>query len=98
MDAKSIIGRYVRQLREGKGLTQDQLARKTGISYQFLSGLENGLANFSIDVLESLSQALGVRVDKLVAEAFGSSKSLSAPLLEKRHVRQQAPRHSRGRA
>ena len=60
MDAKGIIGRFVRQLRESQGLTQDQVASKTGISYQFLSGLENGRENFSIDVLESLSQALGV--------------------------------------
>ena len=60
MDARTTIGRYVRRLREAKGLTQDQVARKTGISYQFLSGLENGRENFSIDVLESLAKALGL--------------------------------------
>jgi len=91
MDAKSIIGRFVRQLRERKGLTQDQVANKTGISYQFLSGLENGRENFSIDVLESLSQALGVPVERLVAEAFSSAKTGSAPLAETRYFRQQVP-------
>jgi transcriptional regulator with XRE-family HTH domain len=91
MDAKSIIGRFVRQLRESKGLTQDQVATKTGISYQFLSGLENGRENFSIDVLESLSQALGVSLEKLVAEAFGEGRSLAAPVAEAKYFRQQVP-------
>ena len=91
MDAKGIIGRFVRQLRESKGLTQDQVASKTGISYQFLSGLENGRENFSIDVLESLSQALGVPLEKLVAEAFSDGRSFAAPLAEPKHFRPQVP-------
>jgi len=91
MDAKSIIGRFVRQLRESKGLTQDHVATKTGISYQFLSGLENGRENFSIDVLESLSQALGVPLERVVAGAFGEGKSFPAPLAEPKYFRPQVP-------
>src|SRR5207237_10849884 len=57
MDAKTVLGRFVRKLREQANLTQEQLARKTGITYQYLSGLENGRENFSIvDVLESLAE------------------------------------------
>ncbi len=51
MDAKVIIGRFIRKLRERKQLTQEQLAAKTGITYQHLSGMENGRENFSIDIL-----------------------------------------------
>jgi transcriptional regulator with XRE-family HTH domain len=91
MDAKSIIGRFVRRLRESKGLTQDQVARKTGISYQFLSGLENGREDFSIDVLESLSQALGVSLGKLVAKAFSDGGTLAAPVAEAEYFRPQVP-------
>jgi len=91
MDAKGIIGRFVRQLRESKGLTQDQVASKTGISYQFLSGLENGRENFSIDVLDSLAQALGVPLERLVAEAFSDGRSFVAPLAEPKHFRPQVP-------
>jgi transcriptional regulator with XRE-family HTH domain len=91
MDAKTIIGRFARQLRESKGLTQDQVATKTGISYQFLSGLENGRENFSIDVLESLSQALGLPLAKLVAEAFGEGKSMTPPLAEPKYFRPHVP-------
>ncbi len=91
MDAKGIIGRFVRQLREMKGLTQDQVASKTGISYQFLSGLENGRENFSIDVLESLSQALEVPLERLVAEAFSGGGSFAAPVAEPKYFRPQVP-------
>lgn len=91
MDAKRIIGRLVRRLRESKGLTQDQVATKTGISYQFLSGLENGRENFSIDVLESLSKTLGVSFERLVAEAFGEGRSQAAPAANARYFRPQVP-------
>jgi transcriptional regulator with XRE-family HTH domain len=91
MDAKGTIGRFVRQLREGEGLTQDQVATRTGISYQFLSGVENGRENFSIDVLESLSRALGIPLDRLVAEAFGKDRNLPAPRAEPKFFRPQVP-------
>lgn len=91
MTAKSIIGRFVRQLRESKGLTQEQVATSAGISYQFLSGLENGRENFSIDVLESLAQALGVSLERLVAEAFSERRNLAAPAAEAKYFRPQVP-------
>jgi transcriptional regulator with XRE-family HTH domain len=91
MDAKSIIGRFVRQLRASQGLTQEQVASKTGISYQFLSGLENGRENFSIDVLDSLSQAMGIPLERLVAEAFGRGRTCPAPLAEAKYFRPQVP-------
>ena len=91
MDAKGMIGRHVRRMRESQGLTQDQVAGKSGISYQFLSGVENGRENFSIDVLESLSAALGVSLERLVAGAFSDSGGGAWPLAEPSHFRPQVP-------
>ena len=65
MDAKTILGRFIRELREQAKLTQDQLARKTGITYQYLSGLENGRENFSIDILDALGKALDCPLPQL---------------------------------
>ena len=89
MEAKTAIGKFVRQLREGQKLTQDQLAVKTGISYQFLSGLENGRENFSVDVMESLAKALGCPLPELVAGAF--SPPTAVPLVNATHFRPQVP-------
>lgn len=90
MDTKTVIGRHARRLRESKGLTQDQIASKTGISYQFLSGLENGRENFSIDVLESLAKALGYSLSRLVADAFASEET-ALPLVNSDYFRDQVP-------
>jgi transcriptional regulator with XRE-family HTH domain len=90
MDTKTTIGRHARRLRERQGLTQDQVANKTGISYQFLSGLENGRENFSIDVLESLAKALGCPLSQLVVDAF-TSEAIASPLVNSEYFRRQVP-------
>jgi transcriptional regulator with XRE-family HTH domain len=91
MDAKAMLGRFVRKLREQSKLTQEQLARKIGITYQYLSGLENGRENFSIDVLESVSQALNLPLERLVVEAFMAAKNLAAPVAQADCFRPRVP-------
>ncbi|OLE79185.1 MAG: hypothetical protein AUG74_01530, partial [Bacteroidetes bacterium 13_1_20CM_4_60_6] len=91
MDAKAAIGHFVRVLREQKSLTQEQLASKTGITYQYLSGLENGRENFSIDILEALSKALGWPLSKLVAGAFASVQGLAEPTVNPGYFRPNVP-------
>ena len=75
MDAKVTIGRFVRKLREQKQLTQEQFAAKTGITYQHLSGMENGRENFSIDILESLARALACPLPQFITGAFAPEPS-----------------------
>ena len=70
MDAKTVIGRFVRKLREQKSLTLEQLAGKTDITYQYLSGVENGRENFTIEVVERLGKSLGCPLRQLVAGAY----------------------------
>jgi transcriptional regulator with XRE-family HTH domain len=91
MDARTTIGRFARHLREEKGLTQDQVATKTGISYQFLSGLENGRENFSIDVLESLAKALDTSLPRLVGGAYGIQGGFTSSRADSDFFRPQVP-------
>ena len=91
MHAKALIGRFVRGLREQKGLTQDQVAGKTGITYQYLSGLENGRENFSIDVLESLSKALARPLPQLISDAFAPAAGGTAPVVKREFFRKGVP-------
>ena len=91
MQAKAVIGRFVRKLREQKQLTQEQLASKTGITYQYLSGMENGRENFSVDILESLGRALGCPLPQLVAGAFASAPTTEAVLVNQNYFRPQVP-------
>src|SRR3989441_3735008 len=91
MDAKTVLGRFVRKLREQKRLTQEQLARKTGITYQYLSGLENGRENFSIDIFESLGKALDCRLPQLVAAAYAPDATASGVVVDKTLFRPEVP-------
>jgi transcriptional regulator with XRE-family HTH domain len=75
MEAKIAIGRFIRQLREQQGLTQEQLAGQVDLTYQYLSGVENGRENFSIGVVESIADALGCPLPQLVALAFADPET-----------------------
>src|SRR5213594_1179418 len=91
MDAKVVLGRFIRKLREQAEMTQEQLARKTGITYQYLSGLENGRENFSIDILESLGKALSCPLPQLVSGAFAEEKTAAIPTANKEYFRPSVP-------
>jgi transcriptional regulator with XRE-family HTH domain len=85
--AQKIIGAYIRAIREQKGLSQEALAMGAGISYQYLSGVETGKENFSIQVLESLSTALGLPLRHFMIHAFENRAFSNAPKLESRFWR-----------
>jgi transcriptional regulator with XRE-family HTH domain len=60
MDMRRLVGRNIARVRREKGLTQEQVAERSGISQQYLSGLERGNRNPSIVTLYEIAQALGV--------------------------------------
>lgn len=62
------IGRNVRDLRIGRGLTQQQLARAVGLPRATWGNVESGAANPTISVLERVARALQVSIEELVAE------------------------------
>jgi transcriptional regulator with XRE-family HTH domain len=91
MDTKVTIGRFIRKLRERKQLTQEQLAAKTGITYQHLSGMENGRENFTIDILESLARALAFPLPQFIAGAFAPEPTASGITVNRDYFRPQVP-------
>lgn len=90
-NAQKIIGSCIRMLREQRGFSLEQLAHSADISYQYLSGLETGKENFTIQVLERLSSALGFPVKTLIATAYNNVTKVSAPLVDDRYFRPQVP-------
>ncbi|MBN6741068.1 helix-turn-helix transcriptional regulator [Acidithiobacillus sp. MC6.1] len=90
-EIQKIIGACVRTLREQRSLSQEALAAKAGISYQYLSGVETGKENFTIQVLESLARSLDLPVRALVVAAYDGAAGAKAPQLEAKFFRSQAP-------
>src|SRR5947209_5790625 len=60
------IGYRVRQGRNGRGWTLDQLAERCGVSRRMLVSIEQGSANPSIATLLLISDALGIGLPALV--------------------------------
>ncbi len=59
-------GDRIKEIREARGMTQDQLADKAGISKGFLSDVENDKRNISSENLLKVANALGASVDYLL--------------------------------
>ena len=57
----------LRPIRLRRGLTQTELAFRTGLARPYLSQLERGLKSGSIDTLKLLAEILGVTTDDLIA-------------------------------
>ncbi len=66
MDMRKLVGRNAARIRKERGLTQEQLAERSGLSQQYLSGLERGLRNPTIVTLFELAAALGATHIELV--------------------------------
>ena len=58
----------IRVWREYRGMTQQAVAEKAGISKPYLSQLESGQRKGTTEVLSAVAKALNVSLDDLVAE------------------------------
>lgn len=66
MDIKIKFGKHLQKLRKEKGLTQEKLSELSNIDRSYISDLERGLKNISIEKLEQLSKAFNVEIFELL--------------------------------
>lgn len=70
------LGKRIRELREARGWRQIDLAEKACIDRSYISGIENGRRNVSIDNVARMAQALDTSVAELCADIeFDSDKA-----------------------
>ena len=69
MESKETMGKRISDLRKKKGMTQEQLAQRVGVTAQAVSKWENDLSCPDISILSELSEALGVTTDELLGRA-----------------------------
>lgn len=69
----SRLGRNVRQLREARGLTQDQIAQLSGVPRSTWASLESGAANPTLSVLSRVAHVLQVSLEELVSSPHGEA-------------------------
>ncbi len=67
MDVRKKLGSKVQHLRHDQGLSQEELADRAGLHRTYVSGVERGVRNPTLTVIDRLARALGVTVAVLVA-------------------------------
>lgn len=61
----SIFGKTIRELRNSKGISQENLAELCGMHRTYLGGIERGERNPSLENIEKISKALGITMAEL---------------------------------
>jgi transcriptional regulator with XRE-family HTH domain len=61
------LSKNVKQLRQARGLTQQQVAKLSGLPRATCANLESGSANPTLSVMHRLALALGVSLEELIA-------------------------------
>ena len=96
--ARKLFGGNLRRLRRERGLTQERLSGHSGLMQSYLSEVEAGKRNISLDAIATIARAMGVSIAQLFqedeastgravadeGEPYGGPRPSSGP----RHVRQ----------
>jgi len=61
-ETQQAVARQIRQIREQKKYTQSQLAQKLGVIQPYISRIESGRENCSVETLREVAKALGKKL------------------------------------
>lgn len=60
------IGVKIKQCREVKSITQEELSKICGLHRNYISSVENGARNISINSLQKIAEGLNVNITELL--------------------------------
>ena len=60
------MGKTVRQIRQAKGLSQAEVAKRAGLSREYINKIEAGKYDPSLSTINALAAALGVTARRLM--------------------------------
>lgn len=63
---RQALGRNIRRYRQQIGLSQEQLAEKSDLTYKYLGEVERGTVNISLDSMVRIAKALRVKLHELI--------------------------------
>jgi len=65
VDIKEMIGSRIKEIRNRKGLTQEQLSENMNINPKYLSSIERGKENPTLNTFIKLAEFLDVDIDEI---------------------------------
>lgn len=75
MDVRKRVGINLKRLRQDRGLSQEELAFESGMHRTYISGVERGVRNPTVLVLEKIATALKAPAAELLEETPHRKKS-----------------------
>lgn len=66
MDIRKRVGINVQKLRQERNLSQEELAFRSGLHRTYISGIERGARNPTVNTLDQLADALDVEPSSLL--------------------------------
>lgn len=73
-DTPPDVTNRIREVRKALGLTLEELAARTGISWQTIQRYETGVRNIKLESLKQIAEALGVTSAELMRDAVTLSQ------------------------
>ena len=70
----SVISQNLLRIRTGKGMTQQQVADKSGISRTAYRNIESGMAKLKVNTLINITNALGTKLVEVFSEPHKLTK------------------------
>jgi transcriptional regulator with XRE-family HTH domain len=75
-----LVGSRIRRFRKGRRMSQAQLGKKLGVTFQQVQKYENGKNRVGASRLQMISTALDVPVGQFLADDAGTSRTSAKPL------------------
>ena len=66
MDIRKKFGKRIKELRQSKNLSQEALAHLAELDRTYIPSIEKGERNVSIEVVQKLSVAFGIKISELL--------------------------------
>ena len=74
LEAQKRLGNRIRAMREGRGLTQRELAEQAGLSEKYLGEVERGICNTTLEFLSKLADAFDIPMTALLENDHEQSR------------------------
>ena len=89
MKKKNIVGENIRKFRQESGITQEELALRSGLSQGYINQLELGRRNYTQKSLELIADSLSRPVIKFFTD---KSEEPKHPKVAEKHKTYQSPK------
>lgn len=71
MDINQFFGKKISELRKEKGFSQEKLALEANIDRTYISDIEKGNRNISLEILDKLSKTLNIHISQIFKDYNG---------------------------